>query len=138
MSGTGEPDRWIAGAQRWHPEGRDNSAQPVTLFLLAFHSTSKQVTVTRLQAPPMLASGLITDGSPLAVARKRQQAFAAVTLSPDGRRLALLTTAAAGYQVSVYPVTGGTAAGNTAGGTAKTWLDRSAASADPRRPGRSR
>ena len=42
----------------------------------------------------MLASGLITDGSPLAVAGPASTGqLAAVTLSPDGRRLAALTTA---------------------------------------------
>jgi hypothetical protein len=128
VAGTGEPDRWIAGAQPWHPVRLDNSAQPVTLFLLAFHSTSRRVTVTRLPAPAMLASGLITDRSPLAVAGSAGAGqLAAVTLSPDGRRLALLITTAAGYQVRVYPVGGGA----TAGDTAKTWTELSAAGAAP-------
>ena len=127
VAGTGEPDRWIAGAQLWRPVDLDNSAQPVTLFLLTFYPTEKRVTVTRLPAPPMLASGLITDGSPLAVAGPASAGqLAAVTLSPNGRRLALLTTTAAGYQVRVYPVAGG----STAGDTAKTWTEQSVASAD--------
>ena len=108
VTGTGEPNRWIAGAQRWHPVGLDNTAQPVTLFLLTFRPAAARVTVTRLPVPPMPASGLITDGSPLAVAGAANAGqLAAVTLSPDGRRLAALTTTAAGYQVRVYPVAGG-------------------------------
>jgi hypothetical protein len=128
VAGTGEPYRWIAGAQLWHPVRLDNSAQPVTLFLLTFYPAAKRVTVTRFPVPPMLASGLITDGSPLAVAGPASASkLAAVTLSPDGRRLALLTTTADGYQVRVYPV----ADGAKAGYTAKTWTERSAAGADP-------
>jgi hypothetical protein len=72
----------------------------------------------------MLASGLITDHSPLAVAGAADAGqLAAVTLSPDGRRLALLTTSAAGYQVSVYPVAGRAAA--------RSWTASAVAGADP-------
>jgi hypothetical protein len=120
VAGTGEPDRWIVGAQRWRPirlgnrARLDNSAQPVTLFLLSYRPASGRVTAARLPAPPMLASELITDGSPLAVAGSaRAGQLAAVTLSADGRRLALLTTTAAGYQVHVYPVGTPTAASPT-------------------------
>jgi hypothetical protein len=128
VTGTGEPNRWIAGAQRWHPVHLDNSAQPVTLFLLTFHPAANRVTVTGLPAPPMLASGLITDGSPLAVAGTASTGqLTAVTLSPDGSRLALLTTTAAGYQVNLYPAAGGSRAGSTA----RTWASRGAAGADP-------
>jgi hypothetical protein len=127
VAGTGEPDRWIAGVQPWHPVGLDNGAQPVTLFLLTFSPAGQRVTVTRLPAPPMLASGLITEGSPLAVAGEASAGrLAAVALSPDGRRLALLSTGAAGYRVRVYPV-----GGTVADGIAKTWQAGLAAGADP-------
>jgi hypothetical protein len=157
VAGTGQPNRWIAGAQRWRPLRLDNSAKPVTLFLLSYDPAARRVTATRLPAPPMPASRLITDGSPLAVAGSAKAGqLAAVTLSPDGRRLALLTTTVAGYQVRVYPVgaaaaaigtaTSTAAAGGGVSGTAastatastaaaaggvRTWTERSVPGADP-------
>ena len=42
VTGTGTPDRWVVGAQLWHPRGLDNSAQPVALFTLVFDPASKR------------------------------------------------------------------------------------------------
>ena len=108
VAGTGKPGLWIVGAQPWHPVRYDNSAQPAKLYLAALNPTTidgeplNDPMLTPLPVPPMRASQLIdgsADGSSV-----RQ--LAAATLSPDGRRLALVITQADTYQVSVYPVTG--------------------------------
>ncbi|MCW2929675.1 MAG: hypothetical protein JWM19_637 [Actinomycetia bacterium] len=107
-SAPGQPNRWIAGAQRWHPVRYDNSAQPAKLYLATMESTTidgqpyNDPMLTPLPVAPMRASQLIdgtADGSSV-----RQ--LAAATLSPDGRRLALVITQGDTYQVGVYPVTG--------------------------------
>lgn len=106
--GTGKPNRWIVGAQRWNPVKYNNSAQPAKLYLATFEPTTidgetlNYPTLTPLPVAPMRASQLIdgtADGSSV-----RQ--LAAATLSPDGRRLALVITQGDTYQVGVYPVTG--------------------------------
>ena len=110
--GTGLQDQWIVGAQPWHPVRYDNSAQPAKLYLARLNPTLmdgqpiNQPMLTPLPAPPMQASQLI-DGT-AGTSSIRQ--LAAATLSPDGRRLALVTTQADTYQVEVYPVTGNAAA----------------------------
>ena len=71
---TDSPDVWIAGAQRWHPAGQDNSAQLVTLFEVTFSPVTRKLTLTRLPAPALPGSDL-----------------AAAALSPDGGRLAVAT-----------------------------------------------
>jgi hypothetical protein len=116
--GTGQPNRWIVGAQRWHPVRYDNSAQPAKLYLATDEPTLvdgqplNDPTLTPLPVAPMRASQLIdgtADGSSV-----RQ--LAAATLSPDGRRLALVITQGDTYRVGVYPVTGDAAA--------RTWSGR--------------
>jgi hypothetical protein len=95
---TGSPGVWVAGAQRWHPVGQDNSAQPVALFKVTFSPVTRKVTLTRLPAPALPGSAL-----------------AAVALSPDGGRLALATLTppgagsaphSGGIWLSVYPLAG--------------------------------
>jgi hypothetical protein len=71
---TGDPEVWVAGAQRWHPVYLNNSAQPVALFKVAFSPVTRTVTLTRLPVPALPGTDL-----------------AAVALSPDGGRLALAT-----------------------------------------------
>jgi hypothetical protein len=109
--GTGQPNRWIVGAQRWRPVRYDNGAQPAKLYLATMEPTTidgepfSDPTLTPLPVAPILATQLIdgtTDGSSV-----RQ--LAAATLSPDGRRLALVITQGDTYQVGVYPVTGAAA-----------------------------
>jgi hypothetical protein len=39
VEGTANPDTFLVGAQPWHPVSGDNSAQPVTLFLLHYNPT---------------------------------------------------------------------------------------------------
>ncbi len=116
--GTGQPNRWIVGAQPWRPVRYDNSAQPAKLYLATFEPTQidgntlNYPTLTPLPVAPMRASQLIdgtADGSSV-----RQ--LAAATLSPDGRRLALVITQGDTYQVGVYPVTGDAAT--------RTWSGR--------------
>ena len=108
MVGTGKPNRWIVGAQRWHPVKYDNSAQPAKLYLATLAPTTidgnpfNDPMLTPLPVAPIRASQLIegtADGSSV-----RQ--LAAATVSPDGKRLALVITQGDAYQVSVYPVTG--------------------------------
>ena len=106
--GTDKPNWWIVGAQRWHPVGYDNSAQPAKLYLATYET--RQVDgqslndpyLTPLPVAPMRASQLI-DGTAGATSVRQ---LAAATVSPDGKRLALVITQGDTYQVSVYPVTG--------------------------------
>jgi hypothetical protein len=116
--GTGQPNRWIVGAQPWHPVRYDNSAQPAKLYLATLNPTLidgqplNDPMLTPLPVAPMRASHLIdgtADGSSV-----RQ--LAAATLSPDGQRLALVITQGDTYQVGVYPVTGDAAT--------RTWSGR--------------
>jgi hypothetical protein len=92
--GTGKPNWWIAGAQRWHPVGYDNSAQPAKLYLATYEATQvdgqplNDASLTPLPVAPMRASQLI-DGT-ASVSSVRQ--LAAATVSPDGKRLALVIT----------------------------------------------
>ena len=116
--GTGQPNRWIVGVQPWHPVRYDNSAQPATLYLATRESAVMHGqpvyndSLTPLSIEPMRASQLINgtaDSSSV-------QQLAAATLSPDGKRLALVITQDDTYQVSIYPVTGNTAT--------RTWSGR--------------
>ena len=108
VAGTGKPNWWIAGAQPWHPVNYDNSAQPAKLYLATMEATTEdgnplnQFNLTPLPVAPMRASQLI-DGS---AENSGVQQLAAATVSPDGKRLALVITQGDTYQVSVYPVTG--------------------------------
>jgi hypothetical protein len=110
--GTGKPNWWIVGAQRWHPVRYDNSAQPAQLYLATIESAMadgepfNDYMLTPLPVAPMQARQLIngTAGS------SSVQQLAAATVSPDGKRLALVITQGDTYQVSVYPVTGAAAA----------------------------
>ena len=115
--GTGQPNRWIVGAQPWHPVQYDNSAQPAKLYLATLEPMTidgesvNDPMLTPLPVAPLRAGQLIdgtADGSSV-----RQ--LAAATLSPDGRRLALVITQGDTYQVSVYPVSGH--------GATRTWSD---------------
>ena len=105
---TGKPNWWIAGAQPWHPVNYDNSAQPAKLYLATSEATTMdgnpftEDMLTPLPVAPLPAGQLI-DGT-AEVSSVRQ--LAAATVSPDGKRLALVITQAGTYQVSVYPVTG--------------------------------
>ena len=95
---TASPGVWVAGAQRWHPVGQDNGAQPVALFKVTFSPATRKVTLTRLPAPALPGSAL-----------------AAAALSPDGGSLALATLTppgggsaphSGGIWLSVYPLAG--------------------------------
>jgi len=111
VAGTGKPNWWVVGAQRWHPVNYDNSAQPAKLYLATMESTTidgnpfNEAMLTPLPVAPMPASQLI-DGT---AGSSGVRQFAAATVSPDGRRLALVITQGDTYQVSVYPVTGSAA-----------------------------
>jgi hypothetical protein len=111
VAGTGKPNWWIVGAQRWHPLKYDNSAQPAKLYLATMESTLvdgqpfNDDMLTPLPVAPMRASQLIDGTAGTSGARQ----LAAATVSPDGKRLALVITQADTYQVSVYPVTGAAA-----------------------------
>ena len=116
--GTGQPNRWIVGAQSWHPVRYDNSAQSAKLYLATFEPLTvdgnalNYPTLTPLPVAPMRASQLI-DGTAEGSSVRQ---LAAATLSPDGRRLALVITQGDTYQVAVYPVTGDAAT--------RTWSGR--------------
>ena len=118
VAGTGKPNWWIAGAQPWHPVNYDNSAQPVKLFLATMEPAVEDGNpmtedyLTPLPVPPMQASQLINGTA----ASSSVSQLAAATVSPDGKRLALVITQGDTYQVSVYPVTGHAAT--------RTWSDR--------------
>jgi hypothetical protein len=109
--GTGKPNWWIVGAQRWHPVKYDNSAQPAKLYLATMESTLadgepfNEDMLTPLPVAPMRADQLI-DGT---VDASSVQQLAAATVSPDGRHFALVITQGDTYQVSVFPVTGAAA-----------------------------
>jgi hypothetical protein len=96
----------------------DNSAQPAKLYLATMEATtvdgnpSTNDMLTPLPVAPMRASQLI-DGT---AAGSSVRQLAAATVSPDGKRLALVITQGDTYQVSVYPVTGHAAT--------RTWSDR--------------
>jgi hypothetical protein len=106
--GTGQPGRWIVGVQPWHPLRYDNSAQPAKLYLAALNpilidgQPVNDSTLTPLPVAPIGASQLI-DGTAEGSSVRQ---LAAATLSPDGRRLAVVITQGDTYQVRVYPVTG--------------------------------
>jgi hypothetical protein len=108
VAGTGKPNWWIVGAQPWHPVNYDNSAQPAKLYLATMEATTidgnplNEDMLTPLPVAPLPASQLI-DGTAEASSVRQ---LAAATVSPDGKRLALVITQADTYQVSVYPVTG--------------------------------
>lgn len=103
VTGTGQPDRWVVGAQPWHPQGLDNSAQPVTLFTLAFDSVSKHATLTRLSIPPVQIGALVSGG-PVPAGRDQ---LAAVELSPDGTQVATVMVMPGVFEVRVYTVASG-------------------------------
>ena len=108
VAGTGKPNWWVVGAQRWHPVKYDNSAQPAKLYLATMESTVvdgepfSNDRLTPLPVAPVRAGQLI-DGT---ASGSSVRQLAAATVSPDGKRLALVITQANTYQVSVYPVTG--------------------------------
>jgi hypothetical protein len=117
VAGTGKPNWWIAGAQRWEPVNDDNSAQPAKLYLATMEATTMdgnpftEDMLTPLPVAPMPAAQLI-DGT---AGSSGVRQLAAATVSPDGKRLALVITQADAYQVSVYPVTGAAAVRTWAG-----------------------
>jgi hypothetical protein len=78
-----------------------------------------QTALTPLLVEPMRATQLI-DGT---AAASSVDQLAAATLSPDGRRLALVTTQADTYRVSVYPV--------TSAAPTRTWSGRENPAAKP-------
>ena len=118
VAGTGKPNWWIAGAQRWHPVNDDNSAQPAKLYLAEWDATTvdgepfNDAFLTPLPVAPMRASQLIHGSADSSSVRQ----LAAATVSSDGKHLAVVITQGDTYQVSVYPVTGHAAA--------RTWLGR--------------
>jgi hypothetical protein len=111
VTGTGQPDRWVVGAQPWHPQDLDNSAQPVTLFTLAFDPVSKRATLTPLPIPPVQAGALVSGGPVPA----GQEQLAAVELSPDGTQVATVMVMPSVFEVRVYTV---------ASGAVRTWSQR--------------
>ena len=68
VAGTGKPNWWIVGAQRWRPVKYDNSAQPAKLYLATMESTLvdgepfNDDMLTPLPVAPMRAGQLI-DGT---------------------------------------------------------------------------
>ena len=106
--GTGKPNWWIVGAQRWHPVKYDNSAQPAKLYLATMEATTvdgepfNEDMLTPLPVAPMRADQLINGTA----GGSSVSQLAAATVSPDGKRLALVIAQGDTYQVSVYPVTG--------------------------------
>ena len=118
VAGTGKPNWWIVGAQPWHPVNYDNSAQPVKLYLATMEpvvedgNPMSEDMLTPLPVAPVQASQLVNGTAASSSVRQ----LAAATVSPDGRRLALVFTQDDTYEVSVYPVTGHAAA--------RTWSDR--------------
>jgi hypothetical protein len=95
----------------------DNSAQPASLYLVTAEATMPDgspadYTMRPLPVAPMPATQLINGTA----ASSSDWQLAAATMSPDGRRLALVLTHGDTYQVSVYPVTGPEAT--------RTWSDR--------------
>jgi hypothetical protein len=118
VAGTGKPNWWIVGAQPWHPVNYDNSAQPAKLYLATMEpvvvdgNPMSQYLLTPLPVAPVQAGQLINGTA----ARSGVRQLAAATVSPDGRRLALVFTQDDTYQVSVYPVTGHA--------VTRTWSDR--------------
>jgi hypothetical protein len=111
VAGTGKPNWWIVGAQRWQPVNYDNSAQPAKLYLATLEATTvdgnplNEYMLTPLPVAPLRASQLINGIANSSGVRQ----LAAATVSPDGKRLALVITQGDTYQVSVYPVTGAAA-----------------------------
>jgi hypothetical protein len=109
--GTGKPNWWIVGAQYWHPVNYDNSAQPAKLYLATEEATTMddnpftEDMLTPLPVEPLPAGQLINGTATSSSTRQ----LAAATVSPDGKRLALVITQGDTYQVSVYPVTGAAA-----------------------------
>jgi hypothetical protein len=118
VAGTGKPNWWIVGAQPWHPVRYDNSAQPAKLYLATMEATLvdgepfNEDMLTPLPVAPMRAAQLINGTADSSSVRQ----LAAATVSPDGKRLALVITQGDTYQVSVYPVTGHAAT--------RTWSDQ--------------
>jgi hypothetical protein len=118
VAATGKPNWWIVGAQPWHPVNYDNSAQPAKLYLATGEPTEMdgspftEYMLTPLPAAPLPAGQLINGTAGLSGASQ----LAAATVSPDGKRLALVITQGDTYQVSVYPVTGHAGI--------RTWSDR--------------
>jgi hypothetical protein len=108
VAGTGKPNWWIVGAQRWQPVNYDNSAQPAKLYLATMETTTMdgnpftEDMLTPLPVAPVQASQLINGTADASSVRQ----LAAATVSPDGKHLALVITQGDTYQVSVYPVTG--------------------------------
>jgi hypothetical protein len=120
--GTGKPNWWIVGAQRWHPVKYDNSAQPAKLYLATMDATTidgnpfNEDMLTPLPVAPLPASQLINGTAQGSSVRQ----LAAATVSPDGKRLALVITQGDAYQVSVYPVTGHAVTRTWSGGVSPT------------------
>jgi hypothetical protein len=105
VEGTANPDTFLVGAQPWHPVSGDNSAQPVTLFLLHYNPTLQPnpnpgppaVQLTPVPLPPLTGAGLTS-----------------VAISPDGSRVAVADDSISkGVQtrtsITVYPLPGGAA-----------------------------
>jgi hypothetical protein len=111
VAGTGKPNWWIVGAQRWDPVNDDNSAQPAKLYLATMEPTLvdgeplNEDMLTPLSVAPMRADQLI-DGT---AGSSSVRQLAAATVSADGKHLALVVTQGDTYQVGVYPVTGAAA-----------------------------
>lgn len=106
LAGGTVADQWVVGAQAWHPvRVDDNSAQPVTLFALAFDPATRRATLTPLPIPPILSAALVSG----ATWASGKDQLAAVQLSPDGTRLAAMVITPGAFQVRVYAEPGGAA-----------------------------
>jgi hypothetical protein len=98
---TSDGRAFLVGAQPWDPDrfGTDDSAAPVSFYLLRFDPASRRAQLTPLPVPAASLAG---------------GAFISAALSPDGTRLAV---AGAGHvnvlDVHVYPV--------PAGGRGQAW-----------------
>jgi hypothetical protein len=87
VEGTADPETFLVGAQPWHPASidgnplgkhdlQDNSAQPVTLFMLRFDPATRGVRLTQIPLPRLAGKGLGSvsispDGSLVAVAYRK-------------------------------------------------------------------
>ncbi len=84
VAGTGKPNWWIVGAQRWHPVNYDNSAQPAKLYLATRETRTidgnpfNDAMLTPLPVAPMRASQLMDGTAESSGVRQ----LAAATVSP--------------------------------------------------------
>lgn len=100
VEGTADQAAFLVGAQPWHPASigaspGNNSAQPVTLFMLRYDPAARGVRLTRVPLPRLAGTGLQS-----------------VSISPDGSLVAaaylkISKGIAKTTWITVYPLHGG-------------------------------